>query len=416
MYFDQLPLDDRLLDALYEMRFDQCTPIQQQAIPPLLEGKDLMGISQTGTGKTAAYLLPLLNNLCANNQNEGVVKNLIIVPTRELAIQIDQAIEGFGYYLAVSGVAIYGGNDARRYTQELKSLKLGADIIVATPGRLISHLQLGNLDLSHISCLVLDEADRMLDMGFYDDIMKITSFLPKQHQTIMFSATMPPTIDRLAHTLLKQPVEIHISPSRPAEGICQEIYLCSDTQKQFVLNHIFQQNKPQRTIIFASSKSKVKDLTIKLHSKQTNVAAMHSDLSQEERNQTMQQFKAGNISIVVATDIISRGIDIDDIEMVINFDVPHDPEDYIHRVGRTARAGKSGRAITLVSQQDKRYLQKIEQIIGKKIKRGSLPPELTPPKTKNNKISSEKNENNKRNNKRRPFKGKPKHKKTQTET
>lgn len=376
MYFDELPLDDRLLDALYEMRFDQCTPIQEQAIPPLLEGKDIMGIAQTGTGKTAAYLLPILNRLCTEQFAEGAVNCLIMVPTRELAMQIDQALEGFSYYLPFSGVAVYGGNDAQRYNQELKGLKLGADIVVATPGRLISHLQLGNVDLSRVSCFVLDEADRMLDMGFSDDIMKIVSHLPSQRQTLLFSATMPDGIKHMARSILHNPVEVRIAVSKPAQGINQGAYICYEPQKQTILRTLFKANPPKRSIMFASSKLKVKDLAVQLRKQGLNVAQMHSDLTQDERNHVMLDFKAGRTDLIVATDIISRGIDIDDIQLVINYDVPHDAEDYIHRIGRTARAGKEGRAITLVSEADQYYFGKIEEIIEREVPKLTLPTEL----------------------------------------
>lgn len=376
MYFDELPLDDRLLDALYEMRFDECTPIQEQAIPPLLKGCDLIGIAQTGTGKTAAYLLPILNRLCTEQFPECAVNCLIMVPTRELAMQIDQALEGFSYYLPFSSVAVYGGNDGMRYNQELKGMRLGADIIVATPGRLISHLQLGNVDLGQVSCFVLDEADRMLDMGFYDDIMKIEAYLPKKRQTLLFSATMPEGIRKMAQSILNKPKEIRIAVSKPAEGINQGAYICYEPQKITILKALFKANPPKRTIMFSSSKIKVKELAIQMHKLGFNVAQMHSDLSQEERNHVMLDFKAGRTDLILATDIISRGIDVDDIQMVINFDVPRDAEDYIHRIGRTARAGKEGRAITLVSQEDQYYFGKIERIIDRQITKLALPKEL----------------------------------------
>ena len=379
MYFDELPLDDRLLDALYEMHFDECTPIQEQAIPPLLEGRDIMGIAQTGTGKTAAYLLPVLSRLCSGNYPEGAINCLIMVPTRELAMQIDQALEGFSYYLPFSGVAVYGGNDGLRYEQELKGLRMGADIVVATPGRLISHLQLGNVDLSHVSFFVLDEADRMLDMGFYEDIMKIMSYLPKERQTMLFSATMPDGIQKMADALLNNPVEVRIAVSKPAEGIDQRAYLCYEPQKIAILKALFRDQPPKRSIMFVGKKSKVKDLAIHFRKLGINIAQMHSDLSQEERNHVMNDFKAGRVDLVIATDIISRGIDIDDIRLVVNYDVPHDPEDYIHRIGRTARAGKDGYAITLVSEEDQFYFAKIEQMIGKEVPKYALPDGMESP-------------------------------------
>ena len=377
MTFDKLHLDDRLLDALYEMRFDECTPIQQQAIPPLLEGRDLVGIAQTGTGKTAAYLLPILHRLCTGHYPEGSVNCVIMVPTRELAMQIDQALEAFSYYVPFSGVAVYGGNDAYRYDRELKGMKMGADIIVATPGRLISHLQLGNVDLSRVSFFVLDEADRMLDMGFHDDIVKIASYLPAQRQTLLFSATMPDDIQRLADSLLSNPVNIRIAVSKPAEGIDHKAYICYEPQKMRILETLLKPQEIKRAIMFVSKKTKVKDLAIKMRKMGLKLAQMHSDLTQEERNHVMQDFKAGRINLIVATDLISRGIDIDDIQLVINYDVPRDAEDYIHRVGRTARAGKEGRAVTLVNEDDQFYFGKIERFLGHEIPKLPLPEGLT---------------------------------------
>ena len=376
MYFDELNLDDRLLDALYEMRFDECTPIQEQAIPPLLEGHDLIGIAQTGTGKTAAYLLPVLDRLCSGQYPEGNINCLIMVPTRELAMQIDQALEAFSYYLPFSGVAVYGGNDGIRYEQELRGMKRGADIVVATPGRLISHLSLGNVDLSKVSFFVLDEADRMLDMGFHDDIMKIASYLPAQRQTLLFSATMPDDIQQLANSLLTNPVEVRIAVSKPAEGIDHKAYICYEPQKMRILETELKGKQISKAIMFVSKKVKVKDLAIKMRKMGFNLAQMHSDLTQEERNHVMQDFKAGRINLIVATDIIARGIDIDDIQLVINYDVPHEPEDYIHRIGRTARAGKEGRAITLVGEDDQFYFGKIEKFLGEEIPKLPLPADL----------------------------------------
>lgn len=377
MYFDELNLDDRLLDALYEMRFDKCTPIQEKAIPPLLEGHDLVGIAQTGTGKTAAYLLPILNQLCTGHYPEGKVNCLIMVPTRELAIQIDQALEAFSYYLPFSGVAVYGGNDAHRYDQELQGMKMGADILVATPGRLISHLQLGNVDLGKVSFFVLDEADRMLDMGFHDDIIKIASYLPPKRQTLLFSATMPDAIQQMANSLLHHPVNVRIAVSKPAEGIDHKAYICYEPQKMRILETLLKQEEIHKAIMFVSKKTKVKDLAIKMRKMGIRLAQMHSDLTQEERNHVMQDFKAGRINLIIATDIISRGIDIDDIQLIINYDVPRDAEDYIHRIGRTARAGKRGRAISLVNEEDQSYFGKIERFLGNEIPKLPLPDGLT---------------------------------------
>ena len=382
MYFDELDLSDDILDALDAMIFAECTPIQEKAIPPILEGKDIIGIAQTGTGKTAAYLLPILDELSSGLYPKNAVNCIIMAPTRELAQQIDQQVEGFGYYLhGVSSLAVYGGNDGQRFEQERKGLELGADIIIATPGRLISHLAGGHIDLKRTSFFILDEADRMLDMGFYDDIIKIASYMSKERQTIMFSATMPENIRKLAKNILHDYVEVRIAVSKPAEKIKQSAYLCYDGKKDAIIEHILAPSKDKnaenpldRVIMFASSKQKVKELTRALKMKGFNVGAMHSDLEQKERDNILYEFRNRRISILIATDIVSRGIDIDDIQLVINYDVPKDAEDYVHRIGRTARANREGEAITLVNQKDWQYLLKIEKLIEKTIDKPDLPP------------------------------------------
>lgn len=374
MYFDELDLSDDILDALDAMNFQECTPIQEKAIPPILEGRDIIGVAQTGTGKTAAYLLPVLDELSSGNYPHDVVNCIIMSPTRELAQQIDQQVEGFGYYLdGVSSVAVYGGNDGNRFAQERKGLELGADIIIATPGRLISHLNGGHIDLTRTTFFILDEADRMLDMGFYDDIIKISKYLGPNHQTILFSATMPAEIQKLARNILKDPVEVKIAVSKPAEKIKQTAYVCYDGMKDKIAEKILEDKTLDRVILFASSKQKVKDLNIMLKKKGFNVGAMHSDLDQKERDDIMYEFRNRRISILIATDIVSRGIDIDDIQLVINYDVPRDAEDYVHRIGRTARANRDGQAITLVNQKDYQYLLKIERLIEKEIDKPDLP-------------------------------------------
>ena len=379
VYFEDLPLHDDVLDALYDMRFDVCTPVQAKCIPHILAGEDVIGIAQTGTGKTAAYLLPILSLLRTQEHPKDAVNCLIMAPTRELARQIDQALQGFSYYMDINGVAVYGGNDGVRYEQERRSLTSGADIVIATPGRLITHLQLGTLDLSRTTHLILDEADRMLDMGFAEDILKIVAELPESRQTILFSATMPEKIAQLARSTMKNPVEVSIAISKPAEKIDQKVYLCREADKTRVLTHIFSRQKPERVILFASKKTKVKDLHLSLVRKGFNVAAMHSDLEQAERDRTINEFRAGHIDILVATDIVSRGIDIDDISLVINYDCPRDPEDYVHRIGRTARAGRDGRAITLVGEKDQRLLENIEHLLEKEVPRADLPEGVQPP-------------------------------------
>ena len=374
MYFDELDLNDNVLDALYDMRFDTCTPVQEKCIPEILEGHDVLGVAQTGTGKTAAYLLPVLSKLDDGGYPKDAINCVIMSPTRELAQQIDQAMQGFGYYLqGVSSVAVYGGIDGNRYDQELRSLRMGADVVIATPGRLISHISLGNVDLSKVSFFILDEADRMLDMGFSEDIKTIASKLPETCQTIMFSATMPEKIEELAKTLLKNPVEIKLAVSKPAEKIKQEAYVCYETQKMTIIKDIFKAGDLKRVIVFSGSKFKVKQLAASLQQIGVNCGAMHSDLEQAERDDVMFKFKSGQYDVLVATDIVARGIDIDDIEMVINYDVPHDTEDYVHRIGRTARANRDGRAITFVSEEDQYWFQQIEKFLEKVVDKMPLP-------------------------------------------
>lgn len=374
MYFDETQLNDNVLDALYDMRFDQCTPIQEKCIPPILEGRDLLGVAQTGTGKTAAYLLPILSKLDDGGYPHDAINCVIMSPTRELAQQIDQAMQGFGYYLnGVSSVAVYGGNDGNRYDQELKSFQMGADVVIATPGRLISHISLGSADLSKVSFFVLDEADRMLDMGFSEDIKMIASKLPATCQTIMFSATMPEKIEELAKSLLKNPVEVKIAVSKPAEKIKQSAYVCYETQKIGIIKDLFRKGDLNRVIIFSGKKQKVKAINRTLQQMKINSGEMHSDLEQAERDEILYKFKTGQIDVLVATDIVARGIDIDDIAMVINFDVPHDPEDYVHRIGRTARAQRDGIAITFVSEDEISSFKQIEKFLGRVVDKNELP-------------------------------------------
>ena len=374
MRFEELDLSDNVLDALYDMRFEECTPVQEKCIPEILNGRDVLGVAQTGTGKTAAYLLPVLSKLDDGGYPKNAVNCVIMSPTRELAQQIDQAMQGFAYYTpGVSSVAVYGGNDGNRYDQELKSMKSGVDVIIATPGRLISHISLGNVDLGKVSFFVLDEADRMLDMGFSDDIMKIASQLPKTCQTIMFSATMPKDIEKLAQSLLKDPVEVKLAVSKPAEKIQQSAYICYETQKLKIIEDIFKAGDLKRVIIFSGSKQKVKHINQALTRLHINSGEMHSDLDQAGRDDMMFKFKSGQIDVLVATDILARGIDIDDIAMVINYDVPHDAEDYVHRIGRTARADRDGVAITLVNEDDMYAFHQIEKFLDKDIRKNPLP-------------------------------------------
>ena len=384
MNFEETYLNDNILDALYDMRFEEMTPIQERCIPEILDGHDILGVAQTGTGKTAAYLLPILSMLDDGYADfpdgrsvdfpKDAINCIIMAPTRELAQQIDRAMQGFSYYLSnVGSVAVYGGNDGNRYYQELNALKTGADVIIATPGRFISHLTMDNVDMSRVSFFVLDEADRMLDMGFYDDILKIAKKLPPTCQTVMFSATMPEKIEQLAKTLLKNPTEVKIAVSKPAEKIQQSAYVCYEPQKLGIIESMFKQNDLKRVIIFAGKINKVKDVYRALLRLKINAGEMHSDLSQAERDEMMFRFKSGKIDVLVATDILSRGIDIDDIAMVINYDVPRDAEDYVHRIGRTARADRDGRAVTFISPDDIRYFQQIERFLEREITKNPLP-------------------------------------------
>ena len=376
MKFSELKLNANVLDALDAMRFDECTPIQEQAIPIILEGKDLIAVAQTGTGKTAAFLLPILNKLSEGGHPEDAINCVIMSPTRELAQQIDQQMEGFSYFMPALSVAVYGGNDGILFEQQKKGLTLGADVVIATPGRLIAHLSLGYVDLSKVSYFILDEADRMLDMGFYEDIMQIVKYLPKERQTIMFSATMPAKIQQLAKTILNNPAEIKLAVSRPADKIIQAAYVCYENQKLGIIRSLFTDEVPERVIIFASSKIKVKEVTKALKMMKLNVGEMHSDLEQAQREVVMHEFKAGRINILVATDIVARGIDIDDIRLVINFDVPHDSEDYVHRIGRTARANNDGVALTFISEKEQSNFKSIENFLEKEIYKIPVPAEL----------------------------------------
>lgn len=394
MKFSELKLHDSVLEALEAMRFDECTPIQEQAIPIILEGRDLIAVAQTGTGKTAAFLLPILDKLNTGNYPEDSINCIIMSPTRELAQQIDQQMEGFSYFVPVSNLAIYGGSDGILFEQQKKGLTLGADMVIATPGRLIAHLNLGYVDLSKVSFFILDEADRMLDMGFYDDIMQIVKHLPKERQTIMFSATMPAKIQQMAKTILNNPAEIKLAVSKPAEKILQAAYICYEQQKLGIVRTLFAKEVPERVIIFVSSKIKVKEIAKSLKMMKLNIGEMHSDLDQTQREHIMREFKSGRINILVATDIVSRGIDIDDIRLVINYDVPHDNEDYVHRIGRTARANNDGVAITFVNEKEQGNFKNIEKFLEKEIYKIPVPkelgdgPEYTPFKKTQRKVSS----------------------------
>ncbi len=375
MKFNELNLKKPLLEGLSFMGFEKATEIQELAIPEILHGKDLIACAQTGTGKTAAFILPILNNMI-DGEHKGT-NTLIIVPTRELALQIDQQIQGFSYFTPVESIAIYGGGSGMGWEQQKRALTKGTEIVVATPGKLISHLNMGYVKFENLKYLILDEADRMLDMGFFDDIRKIISYLPKQRQTLMFSATMPSKIRQLAEGVLTQPVEISIGLSKPAEGVLQAAYLTYNNQKILLIKSLIS-DKPQikSILIFCSTKLKVNEIADGLSNQKFRVAGISSDLEQSRRESLLNEFRSKKIRVLVATNVLSRGIDIKDIDIVINFDVPGDAEDYVHRVGRTARAEASGLAITLINPDDMYKFHKIEELISSEIMKLPLPSSL----------------------------------------
>ncbi len=375
MEFYDIDFTDELLDGIEAMGFKNMTPIQEQAIPAILEGRDLIGSAQTGTGKTAAFMLPVLDLLNRSNSN-GKVRVLVVVPTRELAMQIDQQIQGFAYFLPVSSISVYGGNNSEGWDAQRRALETGADVIVATPGRLLSHYNLQYVDFSNVEHLILDEADRMLDMGFFEDIMKIAGFLPEKRQTLMFSATMPPKIREMAKKLLKNPLEISISVSKTAEGVRQTAFVVYENQKIPLLVSLLKAGNYDSAIVFSSTKSKVKEVFKHLKAKGFDAGEIHSDLDQDQREEVMRDFRNKKVKILVATDIVSRGIDVDNIELVLNYDVPHEAEDYVHRVGRTARAARQGEAVTFIGEAEMDRFGRIEQLIKMDIEKPSLPDAL----------------------------------------
>ena len=395
MKFSELDLDEGVMEALEYMHYAECTPVQEKAIPPVLAGDDVIAVAQTGTGKTAAYLLPILSNLNRYRYPTDAINCVIMAPTRELAQQIDQQMQGFSYYVDASSVAVYGGGEGKDFAEQKNGLTRGADVVIATPGRLLSHINLGYVDLSQVAFFVLDEADRMLDMGFYDDIMAIDRLLPSDCQKILYSATMPPKTQKLAENIMWKPTLVKIAVSKPAEKIHQQACVCYEPQKTDMVIRVLKQffggrpdgfvkeeklrNPDKRVVVFVSKKLKVKDVLLALRKKGFQVAAMHSDLDQKEREETMNAFKAGRVNVLVATDIVSRGIDITGIELVVNFDMTHDPEDYVHRIGRTARADHDGESVTMVSASDRKELQKfveLEEFLEKKMDRIAVPQEL----------------------------------------
>lgn len=371
MKFNELSLEDALMEGIDAMGFREATPIQEAAIPVILEGKDVIGIAQTGTGKTAAFLIPIMNRLMQLGSRKGIGA-LIIVPTRELAVQIDQAAQGLSYFTGLSSMAIYGGGDGMDFKQEKSALVDGADIIIATPGRMLSHINLGYVPVSELPVLVLDEADRMLDMGFYNDIMRIINATNPKRQTLMFSATMPDKILQLTAQILKQPVTVNIALSKPAEGVTQIAYSVFEEQKKPLLTSILKQEDWKSVIVFSGTKKVVAEIDQFLRKKGVNCRSISSDLEQEEREEVMLAFRNRKIPILIATNVVSRGIDVDDIEMVINYDVPKDAEEYVHRIGRTARASRKGTAVTLVAPGEQMQFYRIEQLIGQTVEKPAI--------------------------------------------
>lgn len=404
MTFKELGLNEQLLEALDYMGFEKATPIQEKALPFILEGKDLIACAQTGTGKTAAFVLPILHKL--TGKKDTSINTLIVVPTRELAIQIEQEIQGLSYFVSVGSIAIYGGGSGTDWEIQKKALKEGTDIIVATPGKLLSLLQMGYADFSKFEHLVLDEADKMLDMGFTDDLEKIISYLPKKRQTLLFSATMPSKIRNLAEKILVKPEQITLSISKPAAGVSQNVYLAYDNQKNALLKHILD-SRPEYTsiIIFTSSKAKVSEIVRDLRKFGFKSQGVSSNLDQEQREEALRGFRSKRTRILVATDVMSRGIDIKEINMVINYDCPRDAEDYVHRIGRTARANTKGEAYTLVNEKDMPKLSRIEKLIEAEIPKGVIPEALGSGPAFNAKAKS-----------KGPFKKKPFRKKSNSNT
>ncbi len=377
MTFKDFNFDPRLLEGIESMGFLKPTPVQELVIPLITDGKDIIASSQTGSGKTAAYLLPLINKMISSPEHKHI-KALVVVPTRELAVQIDQQMEGLSYFVPINSIAVYGGGDGSSFSREKQALTQGADMIITTPGRFIAHLNMGYVKLNELQYLILDEADRMLDIGFYDDIMKITSHIPKERQTLLFSATVPHEIKRLAKSVLQNPAEVNLNLSKPPDKIKQEAYIVYDNQKVTLVKDILKARKLRSVLVFCSTKSSTKILNKELQRAGLSSSDIHSDLEQAEREKVLRSFKNRELNILVATDILSRGIDIEDIDMVINFDVPHDAEDYVHRIGRTARAESNGEAITLVNEADQQKFSTIEKLLGKEVPKMILPEKYGP--------------------------------------
>ncbi len=398
--FKELGLGEELLQGLDAMGFEKATPIQEEAIPKVLNNKDLIACAQTGTGKTAAFVLPVLQRLMSNRRDDNSIRALVIVPTRELALQIDQSVMGLSYFADVSSIALYGGGDGADFNQQKKALESGTDMVIATPGKLISHLNMGYMNMKNLEFLILDEADRMLDMGFVEDLNRIVSFLPKKRQNLMFSATMPPKIRDLAKSILNNPDEITLALSKPAEGVIQVAYMVYPDDKPKLIKNLLNKEGLEGVLIFSRTKSNVKQIAKRLKSTPLHIEEMHSDLAQSEREEVMRMFKAKKVQVLVATDIVSRGIDVKELKLVINYDVPDEAEDYVHRVGRTARADSTGMAITFISPDEQQKFSRIEALIGSEIRKQPVPEEVGNSFTYNPSAGRSKG--------KRPFKGKGK--------
>lgn len=378
MKFTEFGLDERLQEGIDSMGYENATPVQEQVIVPILQGKDIIASAQTGTGKTAAFLLPVINKIITEPHEAHLINAVVIVPTRELAVQIAQTMEGLSYFTDVSSIAVYGGSDGTSFTTEKKALSSGVDMVICTPGRMIAHLNMGYVKMQAVKYLILDEADRMLDMGFHDDIMKIISFLPKQRQNLLFSATMPMKMRELARKILHHPLEINIAISKPPEQIVQEAFILYEPQKIPLVKDILRRKDFQSVIIFCSRKSNVKQLSAELKRSKFSIGEIHSDLEQDTREQVLQDFRNKKLKILVATDILSRGIDIEEIDLVINYDVPNDGEDYVHRIGRTARAASTGTAYTFVTEAEQQKFSQIENLLGSPVTKAMVPEQFGP--------------------------------------
>ncbi len=376
MKFTDFGFNQRLVEGIEASNYENATPVQEQVIPLILQGRDIIASAQTGTGKTAAFLLPLINQIITDPQQNHSNTALVIVPTRELAIQIAQHMEGLSYFTSVSSIAVYGGGDGNAFVQEKKALSGGADVVICTPGKMMAHIKMGYVKLDGLKYLILDEADRMLDMGFYDDIMFIINHLPKKRQNLLFSATMPHKIREMARQILHNPAEINISISKPNEKIVQEAFVVFEQQKIPLIKYVLKQKQFTSVLIFCSSKQSVKQLTRDLKHNRINADEIHSDLEQDKREEVLMLFKSRRLPVLIATDILSRGIDIDNIDLVINYDVPHDGEDYVHRIGRTARAAAEGTAYTFISPKEQRKFLTIEKLLGKPVTKALVPTEF----------------------------------------